>query len=201
MLDGFQLRDAKARTAPRALTLEEARDLIVACPRATPIQRRDRLMVLLLYGCGLRTHELCTLDLGDVHRERQELTVRHAKGDRPRVIPIPDGVYTELLAYLLERGGKRGALFRTATRRRRISDKDVGAVVREATRRAGTSHQVTARTLRHTFATHLMDQGVDVAIIASLMGHRSPQETGVYLHVLPQRCESAVRQLDKGVRP
>ncbi len=198
VLDGFQLRDAKPQAAPRSLTLEEAQRLIAACPHGSPAQRRDRLMILLLYGCGLRTQELCTLDVGDVNRERRELQVLHAKGDRPRVIPIPDGVYTELLAYLLERGGKRGALLRTATKVRRISAKDVCDVVREATVRARIEGVVTARTLRHSFATHLMDRGVDLAVIASLMGHRSPQETGVYLHVLPQRREAAVRTLEKG---
>jgi len=198
VLDGFQLQDAGPRSAPRSLTLEEARQLITACPHATSGERRDRLMVLLLYGCGLRTQELCALDLGDVNRERREIQVRQGKGDRPRVVPIPDSVYTELLAYLLERGGKRGALFRTEARRRRISAKDVCVVVREAVTRARIPGWVTARTLRHTFATHLMDRGVDLAVISSLMGHRSPQETGVYLHVLPHRREAAVRALEKG---
>ena len=59
---------------------------------------------------------------------------------------------------------------------------------------------MTARTLRHSFAMHLMDRGVDLAVIASLMGHRSPAETGVYLHVLPQRREAAVRLLGKGAQ-
>lgn len=57
---------------------------------------------------------------------------------------------------------------------------------------------MTPRTLRHTFATHLMDRGVDLAVIASLMGHRSPTETGVYLHVLPGRTTAAVRSLVEG---
>jgi integrase/recombinase XerD len=103
-----------------------------------------------------------------------------------------------LLAYLLERGGKRGALFRTEAKRRRITPKDVAEVVRVAARRAELTGRVTPRTLRHSFATHLMDRGVDLAVIASLMGHRSPHETGVYLHVLPKRREAAVRQLQKG---
>jgi integrase/recombinase XerD len=135
--------------------------------------------------------------VADVSRERQELTVRHGKGDRPRCIPIPEAPYTELLAYLLERG-KRGALFRTAIKVRRPSAKDVCDIVNAAACRAGLRAGVTARTLRHSFATHLMDRGVDLAIIASLMGHRSPQETGVYLHVLPQRPEAAVRKLPIG---
>jgi integrase/recombinase XerD len=200
VLDGFQLQDAQPRTAPRSLTLEEAQRLVAACPQSDSIQRRDRLMILLLYGCGLRTQELCSLDIGDVNRERRELQVLHAKGDRPRVIPIPDGVYTELLAYRLDRGGKRGALFRTTAHGRRISAKDVCVVVRDASRRARLEGLVTARTLRHSFATHLMDRGVDLAVIASLMGHRSPAETGVYLHVLPQRREAAVRLLGKGAQ-
>lgn len=200
VLDGFQLQDATPRTAPRSLTLEEAQRLVAACPQGDSVQRRDRLMILLLYGCGLRTRELCGLDVGDVNRERRELQVRHGKGDKPRVIPIPDGVYTELLAYLLDRGGKRGGLFRTTAHARRISAKDVCDVVREAAGRARLEGLVTARTLRHTFATHLMDRGVDLAVIASLMGHRSPAETGVYLHVLPQRREAAVRLLGKGAQ-
>lgn len=200
VLDGFGLQDSKPLMAPRSLTLEEAQQLIAACPRDGVVDRRDRLMVLLLYGCGLRTHELCALNVTDVNRERHELHVLKAKGDRPRSIPIPDGLFTELLAYLLERGGKRGALFRTESRRRRITAKDVCSVMRTAALRAGLRGRVTARTLRHSFATHLMDRGVDLAVIASLMGHRSPQETGVYLHVLPHRREAAVRQLQKGDR-
>jgi site-specific recombinase XerD len=195
VLDGFQLKDGAKHVAPNFLTLEEAARLIGACPRATPLERRDRLLILLLYGCGLRTHELCSLDIGDINRERQELIVQHGKGDRARAVPIPDGVYSELLAHLLEQDRKRGALIRTAHLSRRIRDKDVCEIVAAAAQRAGLPRSVTARTLRHTFATHLMDRGVDLAVIASLMGHRSPQETGVYLHVLPERPRAAVNAL------
>jgi len=199
VLDGLNLHAGVKRHAPNFLTVPQAELLVRSCPRSTPEQRRDRLMILLLYGCGLRTAELCALDLADLVRERQELTVRRAKGDKPRVVPIPDGVYSELLAYLLDHG-KRGALLRTAHRGSRIREKDVCDVVRAAARRARLPESVTARTLRHSFATHLMDRGVDLAVIASLMGHRSPQETGVYLHVLPQRAQSAVRSLKLGDR-
>ena len=196
-LDGFSLLDARPRVVPRSLTVEEALSLVAACPAANGRERRERVMVLLLYGCGLRTSELCGLDAGSVDRERQELVVLKAKNDRPRTIPIPAGVYTELLAYLDGRG-KRGPLFRTEMRRRRIGSHDVCDVVAAAARRAGLKGTVTPKALRHSFATHLMDRGVDLAIIASLMGHRSPAETGVYLHVLPGRPEAAVRKLPGG---
>jgi site-specific recombinase XerD len=194
-LDGLELRDADARRIPRVLSLEEARRLVEALPEATAPARRDRLIVLVLYGCGLRTSELCGLRVQDVSRERRELFVRAGKGDRERVVPIPDAVMTALLAYLLERGRVRGALFRTPVRHRALSVGAVCRVVREAAARAELAGGVTPKTLRHSFATHLMERGVDLAVIASLMGHRSPQETGVYLHALPPRPREAVERL------
>lgn len=199
VLDGFSLQHTLTRIEPKSLSLEEAERLVQATTAIGPTARRDRLMVLLLYGCGLRTSELCALDVADINRERHELVVLRAKGDRPRCIPIPEALYTELLAYLLERG-KRGALFRTSVRERRLRAIDVCRVVSAAGLRAGLRPGITPRTLRHSFATHLMDRGVDLAIIASLMGHRSPQETGVYLHVLPGRGQAAVRTLPIGER-
>lgn len=197
VLDGFSLQHTLRRTVPKSLNFEEAERLVQATATPGTTARRDRLIILLLYGCGLRTNELCSLDVAHVNRERHELVVLKAKGDRPRAIPIPEALYTELLAYLLEHG-KRGPLFRTTSRKRRLQVRDVCEIVTAAATRAGLRAGVTPRTLRHSFATHLMDRGVDLAIIASLMGHRSPQETGVYLHVLPERPQAAVRTLSIG---
>lgn len=197
VLDGFMLQDGERRIPPRSLTLEEAERLIGACRRSSSRQRRDRLIVLLLYGCGLRTHELCALNVEHVCTERRSLELLTAKGGKPRTVPVPDAVYIELLAYLHERGGRRGALFRTPIKHRRISNKDVAEIVREAVALANLPADIKPMTLRHSFATHLMDRGVDLGVIASLMGHRSPQETGVYLHVLPSRKERAVKQLER----
>jgi site-specific recombinase XerD len=200
VLDGFSVQHTLRPETPKSLTLEEAEQLVRACPRGNRVERRERLMILLLYGCGLRTSELCALDVAHINREREELQIFKAKGDRPRAIPIPPGVYTELLAHLLDHG-KCGALFRTFHKNKRIRDHDVCETVTAAARRARLREGVTARTLRHAFATHLMDRGVDLGVIASLMGHRSPQETGVYLHVLPHRPRAAVSALDMGEEP
>jgi len=199
VLDGFSLQHTLRRTLPKFLTLEEAERLVLATTGSSPTTRRDRLIILLLYGCGLRTNELCSLNITDINRERHELVVLKSKGERPRSIPIPEALYTELLAYLLD-CGKRGPLFKTSFRGSRIRASDVCEVVTVTTTRAGLRSDVTPRTLRHSFATHLMDRGVDLAVIASLMGHRSPQETGVYLHVLPGRPQAAVRTLPIGGR-
>ncbi len=196
VLDGLMLEDAARQRVPRALSLEQARQLIEACPASTRPERRDRLVVLLLYGCGLRTSELCQLDLADVDIERAELVVRHGKGDRARRIPVPEAVWTVLLAYLAERKGRRGALLRTLDKQVRIRSIDVCEVISGAGKRAGLEG-LTPKILRHSFATHLMDRGVDLAVIASLMGHRSAHETGVYLHRLPGKAQAAVELLKR----
>ncbi|HTO22485.1 MAG TPA: tyrosine-type recombinase/integrase, partial [Spirochaetia bacterium] len=201
VLDGFQLQDAARPAAPPVLTIPDMTHLVAACARRTPLERRDRLIVLLLYGGGLRTGEVCGLDLGDVDRERQELLIRHAKGDVDRRVPVPPGVWTELLAFLADRGRRPGALLRTAATRRRIDAGAVCAVVTITTARAGLPAGITPRTLRHTFATHLMDRGVPLDVIASLLGHRSPRESGVYLHALPARETAAVDRLSAAVTP
>jgi integrase/recombinase XerD len=197
VLDGFSLQDSVRVVVPKFLSIEDARRLVEACHSHTRLERRDRLVILLLYGCGLRTAELCQLDLMDADLSRQEVVIRHGKGDRSRRVPVPDAVWTVLLAYLAERKGRRGALFRTEQKQVRFRSTDVCEIVRQAAIRAALPTTVTAKTLRHSFATHLMDRGVDLAVIASLMGHRSPQETGVYLHGLPGRRESAVKLLSK----
>ncbi len=104
VLDRFHLKDDGTRREPESLSIEGAAQLVKACLSATPLERRDRMVVLLLYGCGLRTQELGDLRVQDLNVPRKELLVRAGKGDRQRVVPLPEMVYTELLAYLQERG-------------------------------------------------------------------------------------------------
>ncbi len=115
VLDHFQIQDDGRRKEPESLSIEEAVQLVKSCPASRPRERRERMVILLLYGCGLRTKELCDLRMQDVDTTRREVIVRAGKGDRQRMVPLPEMVYTELLAYLLERGGKRGPLLRTET--------------------------------------------------------------------------------------
>lgn len=198
VLDGFQLQDSRERQEPQSLSIEEATQLVQCCQASGSIERRDRIVILLLYGCGLRTQELCDLKIQDIDTDRKELKVQAGKGDRQRIVPIPEGVHTELLAYLLERKGKRGFLLRTEAKRRALKSHDVCRVVREAAERARITQIVTPKTLRHSYATHLMERGVDLAVISRLMGHRSPRETGVYLHSLRDRDRQAVDRLGDG---
>jgi site-specific recombinase XerD len=194
VLEGFSLPNSSRPDPPDVLTEEQAKRLLQACPSQTPQEREERTIVILLYGCGLRTSELCGLDVAHVDRERRELFVT-GKGSRERYVPIPSGVWGEVATYLLDREGKRGPLFRTVAKRRRVDIGFVGEVVRRAAERAAIGKRVTPKTLRHSYATHLMAAGVDLAVIAELMGHRSPSETGVYLHAFAKDRREAVDEL------
>jgi len=197
VLDGFYLQDSTVRQPPSVLTLQEAARLIEATPVESFVDKRNRLVLLLLYGCGLRTSELCNLNIQDIDSEQWNLFVRQGKGDVQRVIPIPEGIQGDILVYLLARRAQRGPLLRTEVKSKRIRASDICQIMKEAVRRADIKWKVTAKTLRHTYATHLMDQGVDIAVISSLMGHRGPAETGVYLHVLAHPPQEAVKKLER----
>lgn len=181
VLQGYNLKDAKRVRETFALTSDEAAKYVGAFQTKNFEERRSRLIILLLYGCGLRNSELCGLNIQDIDHERQEIKVL-GKGPKERVIPLMDGIYTELLAYLKLRRVKMGALFKTPVKKTRVRQKDISNVVDEASARIGMEKKVTPMTFRHTFASHLADEGVDVAVIAKLMGHRTQRETDGYLH-------------------
>ena len=144
---------------------------------------------------GLRTIQHRGQESAGLGVFKDGIVVKKGKGLIQRCIPVPDGVWTELLGYLAERRAKRGALLRTMCKGRRLDVKGVNAVVKQAVTRARIEGKVTAKTLRHSFATHLMDRGVELGVIAMLMGHRSPTETGVYLHVLPGKLREAASKI------
>ncbi len=193
VLDGFYIKDAYKKVAPPVLTIEEVTQLIKILPQQTEIQRKKRLIVLMLYGLGLRTGELCSLNCADINHEKQHVHVKQGKGGIQRIIPIPNGVWIELLVYIKSK--KSGPLFKTDIKKTRMRISDIGHIIKEATLLAGLETGITPKTLRHTFASHLMDRGVSIAVISSLMGHSSPSETGVYLHTYKHRKEESMAKL------
>jgi integrase/recombinase XerD len=190
VLEGYYIQDSDQRKEVDVLTVEEARRIVNAFSVNSRDERRNRLIMLLLYGCGLRNGELCGLSVQDIDQERREIKVT-GKG-KERVIPVMDGVYTEILAYLHDRRTSKGPMFKTLIKKTRLRINDVIKIVDEASKRAGLNKRPTPKSIRHTFASHLADRGVDIAVIAKLMGHRSPRETSVYLHASKDRLNETV---------
>jgi integrase/recombinase XerC len=165
-------RHAGARRHGRGRTTAE---------RDRAILDRDRAILELLWASGLRVSEVAGLDVDDV--ELAEATVRVlGKGSHERIVPFGRHAARALALYVEGRGAPRGALFVNA-RGRRLSVRSIHTIVRDAARAAGIVRRVSPHTLRHTFATHLLDAGADLRVIQELLGHRRLSTTQRYTHV------------------
>jgi integrase/recombinase XerC len=174
------------RDAPTSLAFGGVRD----SPPKPPIDRthgapsnpaRDTAILELLYASGLRVSELTGLDLDDV--DTSERTVRVlGKGRKERVVPFGSKAARALGAWLAIRGDRRGPLF-FAARGGRMNPRAVYGLVRGSARRAGITRKVSPHTLRHSFATHLLDGGADLRVIQELLGHSRLSTTQRYTHV------------------
>ena len=180
------------RGLPRPLSVDACHALAESRvdPQAPP---RDRAIVELLYGAGLRVAELCGLDVGHVDAARGEVRVR-GKGSRERVVPLPAKARDAVAALLGERrgAGRDAPLFASLRGRRgapprRLDPRDVRRILTRRAREAGVVDRVHPHRLRHSYATHLLDMGADLREIQELLGHRSLSTTQRYTAVSAER--------------
>lgn len=176
------------RTLPHViLTRAEARLLLESTPVERPLDIRDRAILEVLYATGVRRAELLSLAVGDADTRAATLRVERGKGGRSRVLPLTVGACAALALYLREArpvfaaGGS--ALFVSSKSGGPLSDNDVARIVRKGAVRAGITKRTTPHTLRHSFATHLLQGGADIRLIQKLLGHRRLSTTEVYTHV------------------
>jgi len=184
---------------PPVLKPAEAAALVEAPGGADPWVLRDRAILELLYATGIRVSELCGLDLEDLDLDRHRLRVV-GKGGNEREVPIGDVAVDALRSYL-ERGRgatapERGAAVAVFFNRRgkRISSRDVRSVVEKYRRDILAGRRVSPHTLRHSFATHLMEGGADIRAVQELLGHMSLGTTQRYTHVSRRRLFGAYRR-------
>jgi len=166
---------------PNVLVLEEVDRLLAAPDLATARGLRDRAMLEVLYATGLRVSELAGLDLDAVDRQARVVRVL-GKGGKERMVPYGAPAARALDAYLDRRATARGAVF-VNRRGGRLSVRSIHTIVRRAARAAGVTRRVSPHTLRHTFATHLLDRGADLRVIQELLGHSRLSTTQRYTHV------------------
>jgi integrase/recombinase XerD len=178
---------------PKAISVEEVEALLAAAGAdETPRAVRDRALLELLYGCGARISEAVGLDVDELDLEQGTVRLL-GKGSKERVVPVGSFAREAVQAYLvrarpaLVAAGKGSpALFLNA-RGGRLSRQSAWTVLRAAAGRAGITRDVSPHTLRHSFATHLLDGGADVRVVQELPGHASVTTTQVYTLVTVDR--------------
>jgi site-specific recombinase XerD len=179
---------------PRVLGRDEVARLLERIPATGPLEVRDRAMFELAYSCGLRAEEIVSLDLGAPDFDAETLRVT-GKGRKTRLIPIGEPAQLALRRYLetarpaLEPGRDERALF-VSRRGRRLSPSDVRRRLDKWVREAAVAGHVSPHTLRHSFATHLLEGGADLRSIQDLLGHASVSTTQVYTRVEPSRLRN-----------
>ena len=178
------------KSIPTFLTKEEIRALIQASTR-----EKSRLIVKFLYATGLRVSELINLRINDINLETKECWVRHGKGAKDRFFQMPESIITSLAEYLKTLPKEEEFLF-PSKNHKQITPRNIQKIIKRAAFKAGIKKQVTPHKLRHSFATHLLNEGVDIRLIQELLGHSSISTTKLYVYISKKQLEKVKLPLD-----
>jgi integrase/recombinase XerD len=187
------LRPSKSSFLPVVLSMEEILDLL----RVTK-NTKHRMILAMIYSGGLRISELLNLKLADIDIDRRQIRIRQAKGRKDRYVVLAESILPLLENYLTSYSpvkyfveGKPGISY---------SAESVRAFLRRSCTAAQIKKRVTPHTLRHSYATHLLESGVDLRYIQELLGHQSPKTTMIYTHVRTKSLTQVQSPLDAAVK-
>ncbi|MBQ5393887.1 MAG: site-specific tyrosine recombinase XerD [Alistipes sp.] len=184
-----------ARRLPDVLTTEEIDRILAAIDTSTPKGIRDVAMLELLYSCGLRVSELVSLRLGDLFFGEGYIRVV-GKGDKQRLVPISDVARERVMRYLDERRSARTSeeVVFLNNRGKGLTRVMIFTILKEAARRAEIEKRISPHTLRHSFATHLLEGGAGIRQVQELLGHENILTTEIYTHLDSEHLRSTVEE-------
>lgn len=191
---------ATGRHLPDTLSIDDVTQLLDAVPTgeyATPVDLRDRALLELLYGTGARISEITSLTVDDMADNDGILRIT-GKGDKQRLVPVGSKAVAATDDYLVRARpvfsrGKTHALLLN-TRGGTLSRQSAWAVLKNAAARAGLDKDISPHTLRHSYATHLLEGGADVRVVQELLGHSSVITTQIYTHVSAENLRQVWRE-------
>lgn len=180
-------------TLPHILSVAEMESLLDACPTTNILGIRDRAMLEVLYACGLRVSELVALQLNDYHPASGYMKTV-GKGDKERMVPIGEEAMEVLEEYLahgrpaLLRGRQNNHVFLNRSAQG-LTRQGFWKIIKRRALEAGIRKHVTPHTLRHSFATHLLENGADLRVVQVLLGHADISTTQIYTHVTREHLQ------------
>ena len=173
---------------PDTLSLEEIEKLISATEENTDLAKRNRCMIEVLYGCGLRVSELTELQISNINFKENYLKIQ-GKGDKVRFVPLADYTadfiknYIDNIRSKQKINPKHSDILFLNSRGSQISRQMVFLIIKEIVRKAGIQKNISPHTFRHSFATHLLQNGADLRFIQEMLGHSSITTTEIYTHL------------------
>lgn len=168
----------KKPKVPRVISMAEVKKMIDGTENL-----KHRLVLMFLYYSGLRCAEVRSLKWEDVVIDRGVVTVRHGKGDRDRVVFLHPEIAGALKIYLPDPSKRTGLVLPSSRTNGKLSSRTVQYIVRDSAKRAGITGNISPHTLRHCFATHLLEGGADLIRLQQLMGHKSLSTTRIYTNI------------------
>ena len=182
---------------PEVLSVEEIDRLVEVIDMSKREGQRNRAIIETLYSCGLRVSEACALKLSDLYFAEGFIKVE-GKGSKQRLVPISERAIAEIVAYLTDRAdiaikpGHEDYLFVSAHFRKRMSRITMFHIIKELAQQAGITKNISPHTLRHSFATHLLEGGANLRVIQSMLGHEDIGTTEIYTHIDANRLRSEI---------
>ncbi len=177
----------KEMRLPEVLTKDEVLRLIDKADT-----EKSRLIISLLYSTGLRVSELVNLKVEDLNVAENTGWVRQGKGAKDRLFAMSPQISQALEAYFKERGETRYVF----SREKPLTTRNIQKIIKNTSKRSGITKKVTPHTLRHSFATHLLEQGTDIRVIQTMLGHSSLSTTQVYTHVSSEQIKKVRNPFD-----
>lgn len=188
------------RHLPQVLTVAEIDAMVASIDMSKPEGVRNRAMIEVAYGCGLRVSELIALQLTDIVRDEEFVIVKHGKGDKQRLVPISaytiewvDRYIEQVRSHQVVARGAGNTLFLNR-RGAPLTRQMVFIFIKQLCELAGIRKPVSPHTLRHSFATHLLEGGANLRAIQQMLGHESLTTTEVYLHLDRSRLRDEILQ-------
>ena len=183
-------RPRQEHLLPNVLSKEEVKAILDA-----PINLKHRMMLTLIYACGLRRGEILNLTPKDIHSDRNLLIIRQSKGKKDRIVPISDKLI-ELLRDYYKAYKPKTWLFEGQKVGNKYSPKSIQSVLKQSLVKAKIKKPATLHWLRHSYATHLLESGTDLRYIQTLLGHSSSRTTEVYTHVSTRNLQNIISPFD-----
>lgn len=182
---------------PEVLSVEEIDKILDSIDIFGREGIRNRAIIETLYSCGLRVSELCNLKLSDLYLKERFIRVE-GKGSKQRLVPISHSAIDEIELYLQERShveikpGHEDYLFVSSLRKKKLSRIMVFHIVKELAEAAGIKKNISPHTFRHSFATHLLENGANLRVIQTMLGHESIGTTEMYTHIDANRLREEI---------